>query len=627
MRAPAVSSTGAATDALARRAARSTAGPDRAGAGARARLLVLRLGRRAGPAPRLGDQLVPGHRCSPSRCRSGSSPVRCSSAALNLADRFPAHRVVAVCGPGRRVGHRPDRAGRRRGALGRRPPLRHRGRTRRGVPRGDEADDLVVRPRSGLRPGRAHRGPDPRQRDAAARHELRLAPVARRAGDGIGVGGARGGRGVGCSCVPGRWPGPRPRSRRGSCCPSSATAARCSPTSATSATCGSCTRCGPGCPPTSPPASRHPRASRRGARWWGSRAFTVIGLAGVVGCLGAGRLGDRLGRARVAGWAMRVSASCCVLAAVVFGLSPWVVAPVLLVWGVSVIADSGLFSSCVADVVDPRYVGTALTTQTAIGFLLTVVTINAVPVGGRRRSGGGSRCCCSRSGRRPGRWRWHGSTSCCGAPGRSGSLPPARVRSPDERCCRVRLRATWTRFRARMPCRTVCKSHDVDAGGGCAASDRPPAPTGPARGDRRLWTTCRECQPHGIRLVVQDSGSQGPAVASRRSCGGTGVHRRPPRRPHQPRARRGLRHRDGRARPRLRQAGAGRRARAVRRRAPRPPAGSAAATARPTRPPSRSPPSRPRASAGSSCAAGPAPAPARSAATASTPSPSRPRCA
>lgn len=111
----------------------------------------------------------------------------------------------------------------------------------------------------------------------------------------------------------------------------------------------------------------------------GLTAFTVIGLAGVVGCLGAGRLGDRLGRARVAGWAMRVSAACCVLAALVFGLSPWVVVPVLLVWGVSVIADSGLFSSCVADVVDPRYVGTALTTQTALGFLLTVVTINAVP--------------------------------------------------------------------------------------------------------------------------------------------------------------------------------------------------------------------------------------------------------
>jgi len=56
------------------------------------------------------------------------------------------------------------------------------------------------------------------------------------------------------------------------------------------------------------------------------------------------------------------------------------VLPVLLLWGFSVIADSGLFSSCVADVVDPRYVGTALTFQTAVGFLLSVLTINAVPV-------------------------------------------------------------------------------------------------------------------------------------------------------------------------------------------------------------------------------------------------------
>ena len=120
---------------------------------------------------------------------------------------------------------------------------------------------------------------------------------------------------------------------------------------------------------------------------------------------------------------MRVSASCCVLAALVFGLSPWVVAPVLLVWGVSVIADSGLFSSCVADVVDPRYVGTALTTQTAIGFLLTVVTINAVPwvvdAGRVARRGAAAR----RSGRRPGRWRWRGSTCCCAAP--AGRVLPA----------------------------------------------------------------------------------------------------------------------------------------------------------------------------------------------------------
>ncbi len=109
-------------------------------------------------------------------------------------------------------------------------------------------------------------------------------------------------------------------------------------------------------------------------------SFTVIGVSGVVGCLTGGALGDRYGRAAVAGWAMRISATCCLLAALAFGSSPYLVVPILALWGASVIADSGLFSSCVADVVDPRYVGTALTLQTAIGFALTIVTIQAVPV-------------------------------------------------------------------------------------------------------------------------------------------------------------------------------------------------------------------------------------------------------
>ncbi len=108
-------------------------------------------------------------------------------------------------------------------------------------------------------------------------------------------------------------------------------------------------------------------------------AFSSIGIAGLAGCLIAGLLGDRLGRAKVAGWAMRISATCALLAALAFGQSAYLVVPIMLLWGASVIADSGLFSSCVADVVDPRYMGTALTTQTAVGFALTVVTIQAVP--------------------------------------------------------------------------------------------------------------------------------------------------------------------------------------------------------------------------------------------------------
>jgi MFS family permease len=112
----------------------------------------------------------------------------------------------------------------------------------------------------------------------------------------------------------------------------------------------------------------------------GVTAFVVIGVAGVAGCLLGGWLGDRAGRARLAAVAMLTSATCCLLAAAVFGAHPLLVLAVLVVWGGSVIADSGLFSTCTSAVVDTRYVGTALTTQTAIGFLLTTVTIHLTPL-------------------------------------------------------------------------------------------------------------------------------------------------------------------------------------------------------------------------------------------------------
>ena len=77
---------------------------------------------------------------------------------------------------------------------------------------------------------------------------------------------------------------------------------------------------------------------------------------------------------------MATSGTCCVVAAFAFGGPPILVLALVLVWGAAVIADSGLFSACTSQVVDPRYTGTALTTQTAIGFLLTVVTIQATPL-------------------------------------------------------------------------------------------------------------------------------------------------------------------------------------------------------------------------------------------------------
>ena len=43
------------------------------------------------------------------------------------------------------------------------------------------------------------------------------------------------------------------------------------------------------------------------------------------------------------------------------------------------VADSAQFSAAVSELTDPRYVGTALTLQTSLGFLLTLVTLRLVP--------------------------------------------------------------------------------------------------------------------------------------------------------------------------------------------------------------------------------------------------------
>jgi len=86
---------------------------------------------------------------------------------------------------------------------------------------------------------------------------------------------------------------------------------------------------------------------------------------------------ERVGqRARVTIIAMAASAACCVLAALVFR-HPVLLLMVALVWGIAVIADSAQFSAIISEVSDKSYVGTALTLQTALGFLLTAFAIRA----------------------------------------------------------------------------------------------------------------------------------------------------------------------------------------------------------------------------------------------------------
>jgi len=125
-------------------------------------------------------------------------------------------------------------------------------------------------------------------------------------------------------------------------------------------------------------ASGTTTTGREGAS--GIDAFLAIGVAGLAGCLLGGWAADRLGRAATAAAALAVSGACCLLSPLFFTAGrPWLLA-FTTVWGAAVIADSGVFSTMLSEVADRRYVGTALTTQTAIGFLLTIVTIQAIPL-------------------------------------------------------------------------------------------------------------------------------------------------------------------------------------------------------------------------------------------------------
>jgi MFS family permease len=114
------------------------------------------------------------------------------------------------------------------------------------------------------------------------------------------------------------------------------------------------------------------------ARTASTTAFVGV-AAGAIGCLLAGVAADRLGKARVAGLALRVSGTCALLSPVVFGGPPALLYAFVAIWGTAVVADSAQFSALVADGSRPAYVGTALTVETCSGYLLTMLAIRLVP--------------------------------------------------------------------------------------------------------------------------------------------------------------------------------------------------------------------------------------------------------
>lgn len=114
--------------------------------------------------------------------------------------------------------------------------------------------------------------------------------------------------------------------------------------------------------------------SETAARWAGFGVVAVGGIGSVV----AGPLADRFGRTAVTGVSLAVSGTCALAVGLLFE-SPGLLTALCLLWGFAVVADSAQFSTAVSELCEPEYVGTALTVQTALGFLLTLTTLRLVP--------------------------------------------------------------------------------------------------------------------------------------------------------------------------------------------------------------------------------------------------------
>jgi MFS family permease len=112
-------------------------------------------------------------------------------------------------------------------------------------------------------------------------------------------------------------------------------------------------------------------------------AFVTI-ASGAIGSAAAGWFADRIGKARIASWAMVTSGACCLMAGVMFNAPAPAIVAFAVIWGIAVVADSAQLSALVAQYSPRDHVGTALTLQTCIGFLLTMVSIRLLPVAAQR---------------------------------------------------------------------------------------------------------------------------------------------------------------------------------------------------------------------------------------------------
>lgn len=108
-------------------------------------------------------------------------------------------------------------------------------------------------------------------------------------------------------------------------------------------------------------------------------AFVAICL-GAPACFLAGWFGDRIGKAEVTIVVMATSGLAAIATAATFGGPVWLTFALMVIWGIAVVPDSAQFSALVADFSPPHLAGSILMLQTALGFSLTILTVQVTPL-------------------------------------------------------------------------------------------------------------------------------------------------------------------------------------------------------------------------------------------------------
>lgn len=109
-------------------------------------------------------------------------------------------------------------------------------------------------------------------------------------------------------------------------------------------------------------------------------SFSIIAIGG-LGCIVGGSLSQRFGSNRIAFFALLISGICCLASPLILGFgSRELFIVILIIWGTAVVADSPQFSTLIANNSTPEIRGTALTIVNAIGFLITIFSIQLLSV-------------------------------------------------------------------------------------------------------------------------------------------------------------------------------------------------------------------------------------------------------